>query len=97
MNFAHADHSGRACMHSIKCSMLSSLQPHFRRHDLSGLVGWRLRALMARWRSLRHAFSSVGSERGVPIEVQTVFHGMGKGGASRDFHACSKFGRLGEV
>ena len=91
MNFAHTlpiggvricIRSGEACSHC--CSRI------FSRHDLSGLVGWR-------WRSLRHAFSSVGSERGVPIEVQTVFHGMGKGGASRDFHACSKFGRLGEV
>ena len=71
--------------------MLSSLQPHWNRQLWSGADGWRFFALIARWRNLRHAFSSVGSESGVPIDCQMAFQGMGKPG-KREFQAASQLG-----
>ena len=79
--------------------MLSSLFPQPRRQSWCGAVGWRLLAFHARCRSLSHAFSSVGSENGVPMESHMVSHKRVvlrralNGGGHLLAHTASQFGR----
>ena len=63
------EHCARWCIDST-ASQSSSLQ------SLDGASGLRLRTKMARCSSLRHVFSSVASESGVPSDFQTFFQSM---------------------
>ena len=69
----HSLQRGAACSHSNMCSMLSSALRQSR--HFGSWVRLRLCTLSARWTSLRHCRSSVGSDSGVPNDSKISLKG----------------------
>ena len=75
MNLNTRSQKGLVLMHSVRWSMLSIAILHILQ-VWSGSSLCLLRTFVARWRCLRHAFSSLASDRRVPRDGQMRSQGV---------------------